>query len=66
MNLKLKLKIIEKFGGQWRFASIVNEHESTVSKVVRNQKILADEKKLLWAKALGCGVEEVFDGETNS
>ncbi len=60
MNFKLKLKIIEKFGGQWRFAQAVNEHECIVSKIVRNRKELSHEKKLTWAKVLGCRVGEIF------
>ena len=60
MKHKLKVKIIEKYGAQWRFAPVVQEHESVVSKVVRERKELPDEKKRIWAKALDCKVEEIF------
>lgn len=62
MNLKLKAKIIEKYGGQWKFAPKVGEHESAVSKIVRGRKHLSQEKKEKWAKVLDCDVEEIFKG----
>ena len=61
LNIRLKLKIIEYYGGQWRFAAAVDEHESAVSKVVRYQRALSDEKKRIWAKALRCKPEQIFD-----
>ena len=61
LNLKLKLKIIEKYGGQWRFAAAVGEHESTVSKIIRGQKDLPENKRSIWSKALGCKPEEIFN-----
>jgi hypothetical protein len=66
MNLKLKLKIIEKYGGQWRFAPAVDEHESVISKVIRGRKELSNEKKRIWAKALECRVRDIFNGSSNS
>ena len=60
LNLHLKLKIIEHYGGQWRFAAVIGEHESIVSKVMRCQRLLSDEKKRIWAKALRCNVEDIF------
>ena len=63
LNLALKLKIIEKYGGQWRFAAAVGEHESAISKVLRYQRPLPDEKKRIWAKALRCKPEEIFGVE---
>lgn len=60
LNLKLKLKIIEKYGGQWKFAAAVGEHESSVSKVMRYQRPLPESKKKIWARALKCRIEEIF------
>lgn len=59
-NTKLLLKIIEFHGKQWRFAHAINEHESIVSKVVRQKIELSDGKKQIWAKALNCEVAEIF------
>lgn len=60
MNKRLKLKIIEKYDSQWKFAQVVNEHESVVSKVVRAGLKLSPGKKAKWAKKLNCKVNEVF------
>lgn len=60
MNLKLKLKIIEKYLSQWKFAAAVNEHETIVSKVVRKQRELPEKKKKIWANTLGCEMKDIF------
>ena len=60
MNIPLKVKIIENYGSQWKFASVLKIDDSIVSKVVRERKPLADAKKRLWAQKLKCGVEDIF------
>jgi hypothetical protein len=45
MNLKLKARIIERFGSQIQFAHTIHEDESLVSKVVRGWRPLSTEKK---------------------
>ena len=60
MNLKLKIKIIERFGTQADFAQAVNENESLISRVIRGRRSLADERKKRWAGALGCDVKGLF------
>lgn len=60
MNKKLKLKIIEQFDSQANFSQIIKTDESFVSRVVRNRRILSDEKKQKWADALDCKVGDIF------
>lgn len=62
MNLNLKVKIIERFHTQADFAQSIGADDSLVSRVVRDRRQLSDEKKTLWAKALGCKPEEIFRG----
>ena len=63
MNLILKAKIIENYGGQWKFAAAMNEHEASVSRVVRERKTLDEDKKAQWAKALGCKIEDLWKSD---
>ena len=60
MNRKLKTIIYEKFGSQAEFSMVVKEDESTISRVIRGRRKLNDEQMKNWAKALGCGVDELF------
>ncbi|RJQ70855.1 MAG: DUF739 family protein [Desulfobacteraceae bacterium] len=65
VDYRLKAKIAEKFGTQWRFAYFLGIDEAIVSKVVnRRQKRrcwLTAERKRAWADALGCRPEEIFE-----
>ena len=63
MNLKLKAKIIEKYGTQADFAPVIDTDESLISKIVRGRRKLNTEKQLVWAKALGCRPEDIFANE---
>jgi len=60
MNLKLRLKIIEKFQTQSDFAAKIGINESVISRVVRGRRELSAEAKGEWAKALKCKPEEIF------
>jgi plasmid maintenance system antidote protein VapI len=60
MNRTLKARIIEKYGTQADFAQIMGIDETIVSRVVRNRRELAREKKQEWAKALDCNPQDVF------
>ncbi len=60
MNWKLKVKIVEKFGTQWRFAQHVGVDDSLVSKAITGATRLQPEQKEKWAKALKAPVEELF------
>jgi len=60
MNIKLKLKIIEKFGSQADFAGFISEHEALISRVIRCRHDLSAQKKQKWAEALGCRTAEIF------
>jgi len=61
MNRKLKARIIEKFGSQWAFAQAVNEHESNISRVVREHRTLSLETQQFWARVLNVNPNEVFE-----
>ena len=60
MNLKLKGRIVEKFGSQFEFALVIRNHESLVSKVVRGRRVLDVMDRRRWAKALDCEPSEIF------
>ena len=60
MNIRLRLKIIECFGNQSRFASKLSIQDSVVSLVVRGRYNLTSEEKSIWADALKCDVSDVF------
>lgn len=60
MNKKLKLKIIDQYGSQVRFAYENKENEALVSKVIHGWRKLDPEKKIKWAEWLGCKVEDIF------
>ena len=60
MNTKLKLKIIEKYGSQAEFSTIVGEDESLVSRIVRERRTIDFNRQKKWADALGCKTEDIF------
>jgi len=59
MSMRLKAKIIEKFGTQIRFSQVIGERENQVSRVVRGWERLEGERLGKWAKALGCKASEL-------
>lgn len=61
MNRKLKGKIIEKFGTQFEFSRAINEHESNISRVVRERRTLSKEDKKVWAEVLGTEPDRLFN-----
>jgi len=63
MNRKLKAKIIENHGSQWRFAHALGIHESEVSKIIRGKGTLSPDERRKWAHALQ--VKEDFFRETH-
>ncbi len=64
MNLKLKAKIIEKYGKQWMFAKDIGVDESYVSRIITGARLLPDTNKKEWADLLGSTVEQLFqEGE---
>jgi len=63
-NLKLKGKIIERFGAQYKFARALNIVETDISAVIRGRKVLAGPAKEKWARSLGCESEEIFGDAT--
>ena len=63
MNLKLKGKIIEKFGSQIDFAIKAGVDAPFVSMVVRGRKVLSEEQQQKWASMLGCSRKRLFYNE---
>ena len=61
MNLKLKAKIIEKFGTQADFASVLKGDESFVSRVIHGRRYLSAEKQKAWANILDCEQNQIFE-----
>lgn len=59
MNVNLRKKIKEKFNSQIAFAKAIGEHDSLVSKVLREWRDIPAERKEIWAKALDCEVEDL-------
>ena len=66
MNLRLKAKIIEKYGTQADFAQEIDTDETIISRVVRGRRKLDSNKKYVWAKALRCQLKEIFIDEDES
>ena len=60
MNTKLKAKIIENCGHQWKFAAKMDVPESVVSKILNGRRELSVKDKRIWAKALKCKVSDIF------
>lgn len=65
-NLKLKGRIIEKFGTQWGFAKAVDAREAFISKIVRGHRKLADAEQKMWAQTLEAEVQELFGKESSN
>lgn len=59
-NKKLKLRIIERYGSQTRFAYENGENEALVSKVIHGWRELDPERQIIWAKALKSTPAELF------
>ena len=60
MNLKLKAKIIEKFGTQADFAAATKDDETLVSRVIRGRRFLSTEDQKTWAALLDCEPNQLF------
>jgi hypothetical protein len=63
MNLTLKLKILEKYGSQARFADEIGENESAISRVIHGRKWLPREKRLFWATTLEANERKLFQNQ---
>jgi hypothetical protein len=61
MNNKLKFKIIEKFGSQAEFSSVVDEDESAISRIINGRRKLHHQRQRKWANALKCKVTDIFN-----
>ena len=64
MNLKLKGKIVEKFGSQARFAQIAEVDETLVSRVVHGYRELDMDEQTRWGSLLGTNPGALFDSDT--
>jgi len=63
MNLKLKAKIIENYGSQYKFAHALGVREIEVSAFVRGHKSLSPEKRREWARLLKCKAKDLVTSE---
>ncbi|WP_319548815.1 helix-turn-helix transcriptional regulator [Desulfogranum marinum] len=59
-NLRLKARIIEQHGAQFRFSGKLGVNESTVSQVINGKHHLPPDEKKRWAKKLQCQVSDIF------
>ena len=55
-NLKLKIRILEKYGSQVDFAQTLGICESGVSKIVNGRRQLSEQQKEVWAGLLNCSI----------
>lgn len=60
MNLKLKAKIIERYGTQADFGQAIDMDDSLISKIIRGRRALDPEKQIVWAEALNSTPAELF------
>jgi len=59
-NWKLKVKIVERFKTQWRFAQHLGVDSAEVSRVVIGAREISETKKEKWAKELDSTSKELF------
>jgi len=55
-NLKLKIRILEKFDTQSDFAVAAGCDDTMVSKVVNGRRQLSEQQKEVWAGLLNCSI----------
>ena len=60
MNRELKSLIVKKFGNQANFSMVVDEDESTISRVIWGRRKLNNDQRNRWAKVLGCTPNELL------
>ena len=60
-NLKLKIRILEKYGSQVDFAQTLGICESGVSKILNGRRQLSPEQQARWAVLLNCSIN-IFKG----
>ncbi len=62
MNLKLKGRIVERFGSQANFALVAKVDEPFLSRVVTGRRQLPEDEQERWCSLLGCKPAELFNG----
>ena len=60
INLKLKIRIIEVFGSQTKFANAVGMTEQKVSRIITGRTPINEEEKIEFALTLNSKVEDIF------
>jgi hypothetical protein len=60
-NLKLKARIVERYGSQSNFAYATNTDEAIISKIIRGRRKPTDEQCAIWASLLGTEPDRLFD-----
>lgn len=63
MNLKLKFRILEKYGSQARFSQVVKERETYISRAIHGRYQPDCETCQEWARALDCQPNDIFPQE---
>ncbi len=63
MNLKLKIRILESFGAQWKFCKTIDMHDSLLSKFITGAREPNAEHKKIIADGLGCKIKDLFPGK---
>ena len=59
-NLRLKSRIVRKFGTIADFAEAAGEHASVVSMLIRGRRNISNTKKIAWAMKLNCKPKDIF------
>lgn len=62
MNQKLKAKIIERFGSQWKFAHAAGLHEAQVSRFVRGRDCPGEAMRKRLCALLECD-QDIFSSK---
>jgi len=59
-NLRLKARILERFGSQFRFSRAVGMSEDRLSKIIRKRRVPSPKETEEMAKLLGASSGQLF------
>ncbi len=60
MNLKIRAKIIERYGSQANFSTVVKRDEAFISRVLHRRRYLTMEEAERWGELLGINTPMEF------
>ena len=60
INLRLKTRILERFGSQFRFSRALGMSEDRLSKIIRKRRVPSPEEAEEIAKLLGTSRGQIF------